>query len=188
MLLAERSESVRAGPLLLLRPRVEEEQPQQQQQQQIPSGHQQVGACLNSMSGFQRNPLPGVVAVQNNVHNHPTFRTPETANVAFTTQQGVASAPSSTCMFANTAPSAPSCQRLNPVSAQIPSKPSCFYQSLPGGGSVPGMTALPNPEEAPLSCKAATGLNPDELLVQPQPYLNFSELHTQVNRPENPRL
>lgn len=162
--------------------------PLEQQRQQIPSGHQHLGACLNSMSGFQRNPLPGVVAVQNNVHNRPTFRTPETPNVAFPMQQGVASAPSSTCMFANAAPSTPSCQRLNPVSAQIPSKPSCFYQSLPGGSSVPGMTALPNPEEAPLSCKTATGINPDELLVQPQQYLNFSELHTQVNRSENTRL
>lgn len=158
---------------------------EQQQQQQISSGQQQMGACFNQMSGFQRNPLPGVVAVQNAVHSRSTFRTPETSNVPFPVQQNVAPPPSSTCMFSNAAPSAPPCQRLNPVSNQIPSKSSCFYQSLPGGGSVPGMTAVPNPNEAALSCKTTTGLNPDELLVQQQQYLNFSELHTQVKTLDN---
>ncbi|XP_070786487.1 aryl hydrocarbon receptor 2 isoform X2 [Enoplosus armatus] len=163
------------------------------EQQLISSGHQQMGACLNQMSGFQRNPLPGVVVAQNAVNGGPMFRTPEISNVPFPVQQGMEPppmAPSSSCMFRNAPTSvpvngvhlsqAPACQRLNPASNQIPSKPSCFYQGLSGGGSVPGMTTIPNPEEAALSCQMATGLEPDSLLVQQQQYLNFSE-HTQIN-------
>lgn len=136
------------------------------EQQLIASGHQQMGACLNQMSGFQRNPLPGVVPDQSAVNDRSMFRTPETSNVPFPVQQDMELpplAPSSSCMFGNAPPSvpvngvhlsqAPPCQRLNPVSNQIPSKPSCFYQSLPGGGSVPGMTATLNPDEAALSCQ-----------------------------------
>ncbi|XP_023282728.1 aryl hydrocarbon receptor-like [Seriola lalandi dorsalis] len=167
---------------------------QQQQQQLIAGGHQQLGACLNQMSGFQRNPLPGVVTPQTAVNGRPMFRTQETSNVPFPVQQDSelpAQAPSSSCMFRNAPPSvpvngvhlsqAPSCQRMNPASSnRIPSKPSCFYQGLPGGGSVPGMTAIPNPNEVALSCQMTAGLNPNGLLVQQQQYLNFSE-QTQIN-------
>uniref|UniRef100_A0A671WNY7 Aryl hydrocarbon receptor n=1 Tax=Sparus aurata TaxID=8175 RepID=A0A671WNY7_SPAAU len=158
--------------------------PQQQQQQQPPlitSGHQ-MGACLNQTSGFQRNPIPGVVAAQNAINGRPMFRTPETSNVSFPIQQNMA--PSSSCMFRNAPPPVPvngvqPIQRLNPANNQIPSKPSCLYQSLPGGGSVLGGTTIPNPDEAPLSCQMSAGLNPDSLLVQQQ-FINFSE-QTQVN-------
>lgn len=158
---------------------------EQQQQQPISSGHQQMGTCLNQVSGFQRNPLPGVVAVQDAVNGRLAFRTPETSNAPFPVQeQNVTPLTSSACMFGNAAPPVPSRQRLNPVSAQIPSKPSCFYQSVPGGvpGGVPvaAMAGVPNPDDVALSCKTTTGLNPEELLVQQQPYVNFSELHTQV--------
>lgn len=141
---------------------------------QISGGHQQMSNCLNQMSGFQRNPPSGVVAVQNAVQDR--FRPSETLNV-FPVQQNVAPPPSSACMFDNAV--VPPCQRLNSTGNQIPPKPSCIYQSSPKGGSVPGMTAVPNPDEAALSCNTATGLNPEELLVQQQ-YLNFSKLHTQV--------
>ncbi|XP_034534381.1 aryl hydrocarbon receptor-like, partial [Notolabrus celidotus] len=59
--------------------------------------------------------------------------------------------------------------------AKLPSKPSCFYQSLPGGGSMPGMTTIPKPDEAALSFQMNAGLNPDGPLGQQQQYLNFSE-------------
>ncbi|XP_042260378.1 aryl hydrocarbon receptor 2 [Thunnus maccoyii] len=172
---------------------LEQQQQQQQQQQLISNGHQQMGACINQMSGFQRNPLPGVAATQNAVNCTPMFRTAETSNVQFPVQQGIEPppmAPPSSCMFRNAAPpvpvngvhlsQAPSCQRLNPASNQISSKSSCFYQGLPGGGAVPGMTAIPNPDTAQLSCQMTPGLDPDSLLVQPQQYLNFSE-QTQIN-------
>nr|XP_046238374.1 aryl hydrocarbon receptor-like [Scatophagus argus] len=164
----------------------------QQQQQQISSGNQHMGACLNQMSGFQRNPPPGPVSTQNAVNGRSTFRTPETSNVPFPVQQNMAPpplAPSNSCMFSNTPSSVPvngvhlsqtpSYQRLNPANNQIPSKPSCFY--LPGGGSVPGMTAVPNPDEAALSCQTTAGLNPEDLLVQQQQYLNFNQLQTQID-------
>ncbi|XP_059184050.1 aryl hydrocarbon receptor-like [Centropristis striata] len=157
------------------------------EQQLISSGHQQMGACLNQMSGFQRNPLPGAVAAQNAVNGRPIFRTPETSNVPFPVQQVMEPAPSSSCMFRNAPTSVPvngahlsqvpSCQRLNPASNPVPSKSSCLYQGLPGGGSVP------NPDEAVLSCQMTAGLDPDGLLVQQQPYLNFSEQTRINNRP-----
>ncbi len=166
--------------------------PEQQKQPLISNGRQQMTASLNQMSGFQRNPLPGVVAVQSVVNGRPMFRTPETSNVPFPVQENMEPpplSPSSSCMFRNGAPSvpvngvhlsqAPSCQRLNPANTQIPSKPSCFYQSLPGGGSVPGMSAIPNPDEAALSCQMTAGLNPDTLVVPQQQY--FSE-QTQVTQ------
>uniref|UniRef100_UPI0037E82E76 aryl hydrocarbon receptor-like n=1 Tax=Semicossyphus pulcher TaxID=241346 RepID=UPI0037E82E76 len=162
-----------------------------EKQQLISSEHQQMGACLNQMPGFQRNPLPGVVTAQNN--SRPMFKAPETSYVQFPVQQSVQPqpiAPSSSCRFRN-APQpvpvngvhlgqAPSCQRLNHTNTQIPSKPSCFYQSLPGGGSLPGMTTIPNPDEAALSCQMTPSLEPDSLLGQQQQYLNFSE-QTQIN-------
>ncbi|KAK5847743.1 hypothetical protein PBY51_016848 [Eleginops maclovinus] len=150
--------------------------------QMISSGHQQMGACLNQMSGFQRNPLPGVVAMQNAVNGRPMFRTPETPNVPFPVQQVMEPPPSSSCMFRNTPPTSVPVngvhltQRLKPASNQIPFKPSCFYQA----GAVPGMKAIPNPDEAVLSCQMTAALDPDGLLVQQQPYLNFSE-QTQIN-------
>ncbi|XP_040888165.1 aryl hydrocarbon receptor 2 [Toxotes jaculatrix] len=167
---------------------------EQQQQQLISSGHQQMGACLNQMSGFHRNPPPGVVAPQTTVNGRPVFRTQETPSVPFPAQQGVEPpplAPSSSCMFRNAPTSvpvngvnfsqAPSCQRMNTASSnQIPSKLSCFYQGLPGGGSVPGLTAIPNPDEAALSCQMTAGLDLNGLLVQQQQHLNFSE-QTQIN-------
>lgn len=131
---------------------------QQQQQQQHVSG-----AC------FQRS-LTSIG--HNNVHNHNGFRALQAPGVEFPLQQGPppTAAPSvapSACMFANSVP-----PRLNPV--QIPSKPSCFYQSLPG------MTALPNPEEARLlSCSMSTGLDPEQLLVVQQQQ-EFSQLNAQV--------
>lgn len=183
------------------------EQQQQQQQQLASSGHQQMRACLNQMPGFQRSPLSGVVPTQNTVNGRSMLRTQETTNVPFSVQQNMVPpslAPSSSCMFGNApssvpingvnlsqAPScqrlnpannqAPSCQRLDPSIHQIPSKPSCFYQNLPGGGSVPEMMAIPNPDEAALSCQVAAGLDPDGLLVQQQQYLNFSD-QTQVKK------
>lgn len=116
--------------------------------------------CLKQMPGFQRNPLPGVV--QNGVNSRSTLSTPYHAH------QDMGS---NVSMFFSVTPSMPSCQRLNPVSNQLPSKPSCFYQSLPGG-----VTAVPDPDEA---CKKTTGLNPEELLVQQQQQY-FGESHTQV--------
>ncbi|XP_042337414.1 aryl hydrocarbon receptor-like, partial [Plectropomus leopardus] len=154
----------------------------------ISGGHQQMS--LNQMSGFQGN--PGLVT-SHAVNSRPMFRTPDTSDVLFPVQPVLEPqplAPSSSCMFRN-APAAvpanrahlsqaPSCQRLNPNANQIPSKPSCFYQGLPGGGAVPGTTAIPGPDEAALSCQMTAGLNTDSLLVQQQPYLSFSE-QTQIN-------
>ncbi|KAI3365848.1 hypothetical protein L3Q82_000832 [Scortum barcoo] len=51
--------------------------------------------------------------------------------------------------------------------------------SLPGGGSVPGMSAIPNPDEASLSCQVTAGLNPDALVAPQQQYLNCEQ--TQIN-------
>ncbi|KAL3045716.1 hypothetical protein OYC64_013882 [Pagothenia borchgrevinki] len=147
--------------------------------QLISSGHQQMSACLNQMSGFQRTPLSGVVAMQNVVNGRPMFMTPETPSRPFSVQQVMKPPPSSSCMFRN-APgtSVPVngvhlTQRLNPASNPIPSQPPHFYQA----GVMPGMTAIPNPDEAALSCQTATTLDPDGLL---QPYLNYNE-QTQIN-------
>lgn len=143
--------------------------------QLISSGHQQMGACLNQMSGFQRTPLPGVVVMQNAVNSRPMFMTPETPSRPFPVQQVMKPPPSSSCLFRNAA-SVPVngvhlTQRLNPASNPIPSQPPCFYQA----GVMPGMTVIPN--EAALSCQTATALDPNGLL---QPYLNYNE-QTQVD-------
>lgn len=145
---------------------------------QISGGHQQTASCVNQMSGFQRNPPLGMVAVQNAVQ--AGFRTSETLNVSFPVQQNAVPPPSSACMFDSAAATTPPCQRLNSTGNQIPSKPSCIYQSPPKGGAVLGMTAVPNPDEAALSCNTATGLNPGDLLIHQQQYLNFRKVHTQV--------
>ncbi|XP_062270548.1 aryl hydrocarbon receptor 2 [Scomber scombrus] len=167
----------------------------QQQQQQISNGHQQMGACINQISGFQMNPLTGVTAMPNSINNcAPMFRTAETSNVQFPPKPSLL-APSSSCMFQNAAAPAPSvtlngvhlsqappssCQRLNPATSHIPSKPSCFYQGLPGGGAVQGMTPIPNPDTALPSCQMTPGLDPESVLAQQQQYLNFSD-QTQIN-------
>ncbi|XP_069020045.1 aryl hydrocarbon receptor 2 isoform X1 [Embiotoca jacksoni] len=135
--------------------------------------HQQMGACLNQMSGFQRNPVDG------------RFKTAEASGAPFAVQEDLEPRLSSSCMFRNTTPAQPvnsvhlSQVSVNPVTSHI-SKPSCFYQALPGGGSVPGMMATPNADEAVLSCQMAAGLNPNGLQVQQPPYLNFSE-QMQIN-------
>ncbi|XP_068165145.1 aryl hydrocarbon receptor-like [Antennarius striatus] len=166
----------------------------QRQSWSLDSQKQPMGACLNQMPGFHSNPLPGVVTAQNSVNGRPMFNTPNTSNLPFPVQQNMAPpplAPSSSCMFTDIPQplsvngvhlnKTPSHQRLNPASNQIPSKPSCFYQSLPGAASVPGMTAVPTPGETPLSCQMTTGLGSEDLLVQQQPYLNFSELQSQMS-------
>uniref|UniRef100_A0A3Q3QCI8 Aryl hydrocarbon receptor 2 n=1 Tax=Monopterus albus TaxID=43700 RepID=A0A3Q3QCI8_MONAL len=137
---------------------------EQQQQQLISNGPQQMVACLNQMSGSQTNPVPGVTAPQSAVGGRPMYR----ASFSF-----------SSCMFTNATPSMPLCQRTNLASSQMPSKP-CFYQGLPGSGSVKEITVIPNPNETALSCQMTTGLDPNSLLVQQQSYLNFSE-QTQIN-------
>ncbi|XP_068575771.1 aryl hydrocarbon receptor-like [Cebidichthys violaceus] len=154
-------------------------------QQLISGGPQQMGVRLNQTSGFQRNPLHAV-------NGGPMFRTPETSNVPFPVSQQAAEpppppppAPPSSCMFRNGPTSVPVngvhlSQRLHPAGHQIPSNPSCFYQGLPRGGSVSGMTTVPDPDEAQLSCQVTAGLDPDGLLLQQQQYLNFSE-QTQIN-------
>ncbi|XP_026157222.1 aryl hydrocarbon receptor 2 isoform X3 [Mastacembelus armatus] len=165
---------------------------QQQQQQLISSGRHQMGSCLNQMSGFQRNPLSGVLAPQNAVNGRPAFRGPETPSAPFSVPEDLelpSLAPSSSCMFRNATSSVPvsgghlnqpsSCQRANLATNQIPSKPSCFYQGLPTSRSVKNMM-VPNPDQTALSCQMTTGLDPNGLQVQEQPYLNFGE-QTQIN-------
>ncbi|KAF3857290.1 hypothetical protein F7725_009149 [Dissostichus mawsoni] len=139
--------------------------------QLISSGHQQMGAFLNQMSGFQRTPLPGVVTMQNAVNGRPMFMTPETQSVPFPVQQQlhVQERPPSSVPVNGVHLT----QRLNPASNPIPSQPSCFYQA----GVMPGRTAIPNPDEAALSCQTTTALDPNGLL---QPYLNYNE-QTQIN-------
>ncbi|KAM6893096.1 aryl hydrocarbon receptor 2 [Lycodopsis pacificus] len=154
-------------------------------QQLISGGPQQMGARLLQTSGFQRNPLHAV-------NSGPMFRTPETSNVPFPVQNvpepPPPAAPPSSCMFTNGPAAEPVngvhiSQRLNPVGHQMPSNPSCFYQGLPRGASVPGMTTVPDPDEAQLSFQVTAGLDPDGLLLlqqQQQQYRNFSE-QTQIN-------
>ncbi|KAM8903106.1 aryl hydrocarbon receptor-like isoform 2-T2 [Spinachia spinachia] len=70
--------------------------------------------------------------------------------------------PPSHCMFGD-APPLP----LNGL--QAPSKPACFYQALPGGGSLPEL------DDAVLSCQVTASLQPDGVL-------SFCE-QTQISRP-----
>ncbi|XP_029378476.1 aryl hydrocarbon receptor-like [Echeneis naucrates] len=138
--------------------------------------HQQISPCFNKMSGFQRNPPLGVVAPQTAVNGRLPFRIHETP-----VQQD--SALSISCMFRNGVhQSQPlSCQQMNLANSNpIPSKPSCFYQGLPAGGSVPGMTEIPNPNEAVQSCQTTASLNQNGLPVQQDQLLTFSE-ETQIN-------
>uniref|UniRef100_A0A673A9M0 Aryl hydrocarbon receptor n=1 Tax=Sphaeramia orbicularis TaxID=375764 RepID=A0A673A9M0_9TELE len=146
----------------------------QQQQKLITNGHQKMGACLDQMSGLQRNPLPGAVAPQNGVNSRFSFRTPETSEVLFPVQQDMElppMAPSSSCMFRSSS-------KRTHADAQIPSKPQCFYQSHLGAGSMQGIQTA---DETLLSCQMTPGLDPNNLLMQQQqPFLNFSE-QTQMN-------
>lgn len=149
------------------------------------------------MSGFQRIPNAGVAVPQNPACSRSMFAASETSRAPFPVQQHLDApslGPSSSCMFTNAIPSvssvngghlhqAPSCQRMNHPGHQIPSQ-SCFYQGLPGGGSVEGMTAIPNHEGATVSCKMTNGLTTNDLLVQP--YQNFTE-QTQVRNKEKGR-
>uniref|UniRef100_A0A667Y288 Aryl hydrocarbon receptor n=1 Tax=Myripristis murdjan TaxID=586833 RepID=A0A667Y288_9TELE len=165
--------------------------PLEQQQQQLPTlisnGHHHTGGFHNPASGFQRSPLQTGIAPQTSVNCRPTFRPPNTAGMRFPAQQEMeppALVPSSSCMFGGATPSVPVNgvhlnQRLSTTSNQTPSKTSCYYQSLPGSGSVAGMGVISQvTPDVGLSCQ---GLDPDGLLVQQQqqPYLNFSE-QTQV--------
>ncbi|XP_076022060.1 aryl hydrocarbon receptor-like [Genypterus blacodes] len=149
---------------------------EQQHQQLMSSGHQQIAACLNQTSGFQRKPLQNGLAV---------FRPTE----SFALQQ---EAPASrSCMFTTAPPpvpvnglhlhQAPSCQRLTSAGKQAPTKPSCFYQSVQDGGSLAGMEVFPqvNSEVAQVSCQISPGLQPDSLLVQQQLYRNYGD-QTQI--------
>lgn len=133
--------------------------------QHVSDGPQQVGSCLS-----QTNPLGGVAAIQNTING----RSPQTSRVPFAAQHG---GKSSTCMFSTVGPS---CQRLNPTGTQITPQSSCLYGDLPGGGAVPGMTNVLNPDEMALTCNSSLALGPEDLLVHPQQYLNVSENHTQV--------
>uniref|UniRef100_H2RJ48 Aryl hydrocarbon receptor n=1 Tax=Takifugu rubripes TaxID=31033 RepID=H2RJ48_TAKRU len=151
---------------------------QQQLHHHASDGRQHVGACLNQMPGFQRDPLHGVVTVQNAVNGASPFKNTETPNVAYAAQQNVSSG---TCMFGDVAPSSPSRHMLNPSAHQMGSKSSCLYRGLPGGVAVPGMANVLNPDESTLTCKTTMALGPEDLLVQQQQYLCFSDTHTQIN-------
>lgn len=139
---------------------------QQQLHHHTSDGPQHVGARLS-----QRNPLHGAV------NGRSLFQNCEPANVPYAAQHGVTS---SSCMFGNVAPPAPSCQRMNPTGNQMTSQSSCLYGGVPGGGAVPGMTSVLNPDETALACKTGMALGPEDLLAQAQPYLNVSDNHTQV--------
>uniref|UniRef100_A0A3Q1IKW2 Aryl hydrocarbon receptor n=1 Tax=Anabas testudineus TaxID=64144 RepID=A0A3Q1IKW2_ANATE len=167
--------------------------PLQQQQQLTSGGQQQMGVCLNPMSGFQANSVLGAVAPQNPIKNRPMFNPPEMSNAPFISQEDLEPpplGPSSSCMFSNTNPTVPingvplsqmpSYQRMNLAGNQIPSKSSCFYQGVPGGESMKGVAVIPNPDEAALSCQMTTGLEANGLMMQQQ-YVNFSA-PTQVNK------
>lgn len=140
-------------------------------------GRQHVGACLNQESGFQRDPLHGVVTVQSAVNGGSPFKNTETSKVAYAAQQNVSSG---TCMLGNVAPSSPPRHMLNPSAHQMGSKSSCLYRGLPGGVAVPGMANVLNPDESALTCKTTMALSPEDLLVQQQQCLHFSDTHTQV--------
>lgn len=154
---------------------------QQQLHHHASDGRQHVGACLNQMSGFQRDPLHGAVTVQNAVNGGSPFKNTETSNVAYAAQQNLSSG---TCMFSNAAPSSPPRHMLNASAHQMGSKSSCLYRGLPGGVAVPGMANVLNPDESALTCKTTMALGPEDLLAQQQQqqqqYLHFSDTHTQV--------
>ncbi|XP_061572106.1 aryl hydrocarbon receptor 2 [Cololabis saira] len=143
--------------------------PQQQQHQQ--QQQQQTVESLAHLPGFQMNSVD-----VSPVCSRPAFRGPDPSGAPFPVQQD--------CMFGN-APSLPpngvqlSQMRAAPVSSQTPSHPPCFYQPLPGGGAVPPVTAIPNPDEAALSYQMAAGLKSNGLLMAPPHFLSSSQ-HTQI--------
>ncbi|XP_030600907.1 aryl hydrocarbon receptor 2 [Archocentrus centrarchus] len=137
------------------------------------------------MGSFQRNPT-GISAL-----NRPRFRATGASNAPLPVQQVLEPPPASTsCMHRNTTPGLPvnsmhlSQARLTAPTNKIPSNPSCFYQGLNGGRAMSGMAAIPNPDEATLSCQMPTGLKLNSLVgqqqQQQQQFLNFSE-QTQIN-------
>ncbi|KAM3835975.1 aryl hydrocarbon receptor-like, partial [Diretmus argenteus] len=152
------------------------------------------------MVAKKQTPVPGTMKVTymgppQMSSGGPTFRPPKTSNTVFPVQQEMEPPPmmpSNSCMFGGTTLSTPvneshlsqvpSCQMLNPASNQSPSKASCYYQRLPGDGSVSGIMVIPqaNSNFGLQSCHMTPGLNPDSLLEQPQPYLHFGE-HNQIN-------
>ncbi|KAM9327810.1 aryl hydrocarbon receptor 2 [Pholidichthys leucotaenia] len=118
-----------------------------------------MSARVNCVSGLQRN--------SGNVNGTPPFR-----NVQSNPEQPT---PGS-CMFRNAAPPQHLGQaRFNPAVQQVPAKQSCFYQTLPAGGTVPGVVTAPDPDQGVLSCQMATGL-----LVPQQILPDFNE-QTQMN-------
>ncbi|XP_028989789.1 aryl hydrocarbon receptor 2 [Betta splendens] len=149
---------------------------QQHQQQLIPGGPQQMGACLNQMSGLQRNPVPGLVVPQNPIKNRSMFNTPEVSEAPFTVQQILehpSMASSGSCMFSNATSSVPinsqrnnqppSWQRMT-ITNPIQSSSSCLYQDRPVDRSMKGGVAITNPDEAALSCQITTGLDVNSLV------------------------
>ncbi|XP_077958922.1 aryl hydrocarbon receptor 2 isoform X2 [Gasterosteus aculeatus] len=92
----------------------------------------------------------------------PAFMHPQTPSVPFPFQPPPP-APLSHCAFRDAPPSLP----LNGL--RTPSKPACFYQALPGAG------ALPELDDAVLSCQVTASLPPDGVL-------SFCE-QTQISRP-----
>lgn len=156
------------------------EQNSDRQKQSWLLDQQQPGACLS-----QRKPLQK--AVNANV-NSSLLRSPKMSSVPYAAQF---SAASSTCMFGDAAPTAPSCQRLNPTAKLVPSQSSCLYGGAPGGGAVPAMASVLDPDEATLTCKSGMALGPEDLLVRPHPYLSVNNNHTQVRakkKKSNPEL
>lgn len=117
------------------------------------------------------------------VNGRSLLKSCQTPSVPYAAQH---SGTSSTCMFSSGAASTPSCQSLNPTGNQITSNTSCLYGGLPGGGAVPGMTSVLNPDETSLSRKPTVVQNPEDLLVQPQPYLHVSDNRTQVRAEKTP--
>ena len=128
---------------------------------------QHAGACLN-----QRNPLHGAITVQavNGGSMSEASEVPHAAPHSLTSRS---------CIFGNAGPSPPSCHRLNPTSNHS-NQSSCLYGGVFGSGAVPGATIVLNPNETALTCKASTAFGPKDLLVQPQPYLDVGDSHTQV--------
>ncbi|TNN47058.1 Aryl hydrocarbon receptor [Liparis tanakae] len=123
-----------------------------------------VSGGAQQASAYQRNPL-------HVVNGGLMFRTPETSAVQLPVRRAAEPPAPSSCMFR-------SVNGVHLAGGHAPSVPSCLYQGLPGGGAVPGVTAIPDPSEAALSRQAACEL--DVLLPPQQPYLAFSE-QTQIN-------
>ncbi|KAM6893467.1 aryl hydrocarbon receptor 2 [Xenentodon cancila] len=146
------------------------QRPSWPQQQPPPSGRPPMGDSLGHLPSQINSVDVGGVG------SRPKFRNPEAPGAPFPVQRD--------SMFRNTTSLPPNGVQLNParaapISSQIPSHPPYFYQPLPGGGAVPPVTAIPNPDEAALSYQMAAGLKSSGLLMQPQHLLGNSQ-HTQI--------